>query len=583
MWQYLFVAVFLFYFFNQVLSNALTKYFYVPSQHWQDKVKNVMDYPKPIYLKVGHKLSSYRRRLVLASAHPSYYNNFNNNKIKIHPEDCENKDDYFLSAMSHRGIEDPNRKILYGFFHPYANNGGGGERVLWQAIQATLLAQDNSIVVVYTVNEEEPAKILQKAVEKFGISCDGDRVVFIYLRKYAKLIDNGYWKHFTLLGQLFGSLMLSLEAAYNLSPDIWIDTIGLPGGYGMVSTILKIPILAYVHYPVLQQDMFNKLKFKSVVDFVKIRSVDDIKHCFKLGYWTALYYLYAYLGSKVDITLTNGTWTFNHMQKIWSWNKWSQGVIEILYPPCNTDGSGKGDFGLTVERQNKMIYIAQFRPEKRHDLILEEYKKFLAVKQPVKDIPRIVFLGSCRSDDDTETLNQIKHLVDELELSAYVDFIVDCSYAEILGQLSQVKFGLNSMWNEHFGIGVVEYLHHGVIPIVHASAGPLLDIVLNADLTAAKTWKSDSGFFFKSATDPNYNEQDGYPELHELLNKLFIEEPELVSKENLKHMRDVGIDLVGSRFSNKTFNKQWMQHARQLCELEKFYRESRKNNVDQVH
>ena len=34
------------------------------------------------------------------------------------------------------------------------------------------------------------------------------------------------------------------------------------------------------------------------------------------------------------------------------------------------------------------------------------------------------------------------------------------------------------MIDEHFGITVVEFMAAGLIPLVHASAGPLLDIVL---------------------------------------------------------------------------------------------------------
>ena len=33
------------------------------------------------------------------------------------------------------------------------------------------------------------------------------------------------------------------------------------------------------------------------------------------------------------------------------------------------------------------------------------------------------------------------------------------------------------MWNEHFGIGVVEMMAAGVVPIAHDSGGPALDIV----------------------------------------------------------------------------------------------------------
>lgn len=34
------------------------------------------------------------------------------------------------------------------------------------------------------------------------------------------------------------------------------------------------------------------------------------------------------------------------------------------------------------------------------------------------------------------------------------------------------------MWNEHFGIGVVEYMAAGLVAVAHASGGPLMDIVV---------------------------------------------------------------------------------------------------------
>jgi alpha-1,2-mannosyltransferase len=34
------------------------------------------------------------------------------------------------------------------------------------------------------------------------------------------------------------------------------------------------------------------------------------------------------------------------------------------------------------------------------------------------------------------------------------------------------------MKDEHFGIGVVEFMASGLIPLVHQSAGPWLDIVV---------------------------------------------------------------------------------------------------------
>ena len=59
-----------------------------------------------------------------------------------------------------------------------------------------------------------------------------------------------------------------------------------------------------------------------------------------------------------------------------------------------------------------------------------------------------------------------------------MEFIVNAPYAELLRWLARASIGLSTMVDEHFGINVVEYMAAGLIPVVHASAGPLLDIVV---------------------------------------------------------------------------------------------------------
>lgn len=563
----------------KVIVVALPRFFLVPSDQWQDKILKVINHPKPIYLAVGAKRSSFRRRLITASVQPSFYTNFVNNKLKIQPTDAENKDDFFMSSMKKRDPKDALRKVIYGFFHPYANNGGGGEKVLWQAVQATLLDSRN-VVAIYTTNMVEPLAILDKVEAKFGTKIDARRVVFIYLRKFGKYIDGGYWKHCTLVGQLVGSVFLAMEAMFELSPDVWVDTMGLPASYWPVGWILKIPIVAYVHYPILQPDMFNKLQFSKLRQIVSVRSGADARQYAKLTYWSVLYYFYTYLGSCVDVTLANGTWTHNHLTNIWFFNNASR--MEILYPPCSTEVLTE-KIGTSV-RTETLLYIAQFRPEKRHGLILDEYATFLArfrgAKLPAARIPKIVFLGSCRTPDDVETLELLRAQTVELELSENVEFVVDCSFEEVQRHLSSAKFGLNAMWNEHFGIGVVEYLSSGVVPIVHASAGPLLDILRVEE--PSTTWQNEVGFFFNSEADPDYV-AGKFPALSEVLNRLFIESPELVSDAALEAKRVLGAKLMLERFSNKLFVTKWVELLKIVGQMEVVYREERRDKVELVY
>lgn len=586
----------------QMITTVVPRFLLVTPQLWQEKIQKVITHPKNIYLKVGGKRSAYRRRLVLASCQPSFYTNYAGNNLIIHPEDKKNEGNKFTDTMKVRGINDPNRKLLYGFFHPYANNGGGGEKVLWQAVKATLDASDGNVVVVYTVsNDVAPKAILQKAEEKFDIAnLDSKRIVFIYLRKFNKLIDSAYWKHFTLLGQFFGSFLLGGEALFELTPDVWIDTIGLPGANWLPSVSLKIPIVNYVHYPVIQPEMFAKLKFSSFKDISKIKPthLGDWLQLGKFVYWKLMYHLYQYLGSTVHLTLTNGTWTLQHMQSIWYYNKFmASHTIDMLYPPCGTEN-------LTVEssstpRENKLLYIAQFRPEKRHDLIVDQYKVFLdkaiAAKTKATLIPSVVFAGSCRTEDDTATLDALKNKVDELNLNEYFEFVVDAPYLEISSLLSTCSYGLNAMWNEHFGIGVVEYMAKGVIPIVHASAGPLLDIVTGEKTDPEIAWKNSTGFFFKSETDPDVDldlqkdapdgfiaySEGSYPVLLKLLYETFVASP--LSDLEVAAMRLNCVELVGDKFSNKTFLTLWAACMNVTEVLERQFRDHLREPVEAVY
>lgn len=633
MWLILGVALAI-YFLHQVVHSVLPHFFLVPPQRWQDQFLKVLNYAKPIYLTTTYKRSSVRRRLILASFVPSYYTNYRNNKLKIAPRDVEAKEE-FMRETRRRDVDDPQRRLLYGFFHPYANNGGGGEKVLWEAVKATLNANSKNICVIYTTNlDAEPLEILGKTESKFQITgLDSSRIVFIYLRRFGHLIDSAYWKRFTIIGQLFGTGLLSLEACFEVSPDVWVDTMGLPSSFLVANKVLKIPIIAYVHYPILQEDMFNKLKYQKLGEVLHIRSINDFITYGKFLYWTALYYFYVYLGSLVDITLANGSWTYSHLDKIWSFNKALGNKLEVLYPPCGTEylTSSASTTAPSIApsttpaisllkkdklevRENKLLYLAQFRPEKRHILVLKEYQQFLANEFPNVEtskgngsIPTLVFAGSCRTSDDTATLEFLKLQVEMLKLEQFVTFEVDIPYSRVVELLTTCKFGLNAMWNEHFGIGVVEYMAKGCIPIVHASAGPYLDIV-GAKTNSEQLQQSqpEPGFFFKSYADPDFDpklqepeDENGklafqvngkrvlFPTLENLLQDIFvlnsINADALGFEEKLRNMRLQGQELVREKFSNAKFDASWTHHLETLDILEKEYRNERRGKLEKVY
>jgi alpha-1,2-mannosyltransferase len=132
-------------------------------------------------------------------------------------------------------------------------------------------------------------------------------------------------------------------------------------------------------------------------------------------------------------------------------------------------------------RQKVILYIAQFRPEKNHKLILAAFAEFMAKKTSATKGAKLILVGSVRDDGDAKRVYELRLLANELQVKESVEFHLDASWPEILEWLRKASIGVNGMWNEHFGIGVVEYQAAGLISVVHNSGGPKRDIVIEID------------------------------------------------------------------------------------------------------
>lgn len=62
------------------------------------------------------------------------------------------------------------KKRAVGFFHPYTNDGGGGERVLWCAVKAIQEETPDLDCVVFTGDHHSSSDSLaRRAVDRFGV------------------------------------------------------------------------------------------------------------------------------------------------------------------------------------------------------------------------------------------------------------------------------------------------------------------------------------------------------------------------------------------------------------------------------
>lgn len=379
---------------------------------------------------------------------------------------------------------------IVGFFHPFCNAGGGGERVLWAAIRATQDRWPRAKCIVYTGDHDvTKEQILKRVKTRFNIRLDAPTVQFLYLSK-RRWVLSSTWPRFTLLGQSVGSMVLAWDAFSLLVPDIFVDTMGYAFALGLCRLLFpKVPTGAYVHYPTISTDMLDSLDPSDATAKQGLHAGQGVglRGSAKKAYWQLFARLYSWMGASIDVVMANSTWTRTHVQRLWSpyrSDKDKDHPIQTLYPPCAVEEMEQ-EVEVSEEsekaRQPLLVYIAQFRPEKDHPLIIESFAKFVKTGTRAAREAQLVLIGSVRDDHDSKRVYQLRLLVNELRIRDRVVFRLDEPWPDILGWLRRASVGVNGMWNEHFGIGVVEYQAAGLISVVHDSGGPKLDIVVEID------------------------------------------------------------------------------------------------------
>lgn len=596
------------------------RFFLLPPTNFRDVVKEATERSTGLLAsnKVGVKKASYRRRLIMGAKKPQLYStlplNSTNNETKQPTDNTdlkyyrlrvtnldrapENKD-HFLMNIKPIDVYDSNRRKLFGFFHPFSYALGGGEKVLWEAVISTLENDYNNVAVIYTFTPSTDTSIysiLLGVKETFGIDflrSDReylrDRIVFIHLSdKYSWLINGSSYPVLSMIGQAIGSVFLVMSGFQQVTPDVFIDTIGIPFTYMLVYGFLHIPIISYIHYPTVSRDMLKAAK-----------NIGGIYGILKYGYWWVLLQLYSLNIIWVNIALYNSTWTAENVMSALGWAGDDAEIEEnILYPPCVSFDDYDFDKVsipelLSKKREKNIVYLAQFRPEKRHKLLIQHYKEYLQQyeEKGISEPHKLVFIGALRQGKDEEYVKSLKDLIGELEIpSELIIFELNAPTSSVEKWLQNSDFGINCMWKEHFGIAVVEYMLNGAIPLVHASAGPLEDIVIpRVDGHALGKGESKkhlkvedderSGLFFKDETDPDYNKAnvETYPTLTDML----LSASGLTDVYKNK-MRENAIYVSREKFGRGAFTTKWDKCISEVLATEREHRDKR-GTVERVY
>ncbi|CAK7336675.1 unnamed protein product [Dovyalis caffra] len=381
-----------------------------------------------------------------------------------------------LTITSHKIINGRRtRQRAVGFFHPYTNDGGGGERVLWCAVKAIQEESPDLDCVICTGDHDSTSEsLMTRALDRFGVQLLAPpKVVHLYKRKW---IEETSYPRFTMIGQSFGSVYLSWEALCKFTPLYFFDTSGYAFTYP-VARLFGCKVICYTHYPTISLDMISRVRDRSSMynNDASIARSGWLSRC-KIVYYTFFSWMYGFAGSCAHLAMVNSSWTQSHIEKLWR----IPNHIKRVYPPCDTSGLQV----LPLERPAEtpiFISVAQFRPEKAHPLQLEAFS--VAIRRLDADMPRPVlqFVGSCRNKFDEDRLQKLQDKAVELKVDGDVQFYKNVMYRDLVKLLGGSIAGMHSMVDEHFGISVVEYMAAGAIPIAHNSAGPKMDIVLEED------------------------------------------------------------------------------------------------------
>ncbi|KAJ3584178.1 hypothetical protein NHX12_014674 [Muraenolepis orangiensis] len=396
---------------------------------------------------------------------------------------------WFQSNRNARRARDGRPTVA--FFHPYCNAGGGGERVLWCAIRALQNRYPEVNIVVYTGDQDvTAAQILDGARRRFDVALPGP-VEFVFLA-HRVLVEPGLFPHFTLLGQGVGSVFLGCDALAQCTPDLFVDSMGYAFTLPLFRYLGGCSVASYVHYPTVSTDMLSVVSERNP----RFNNADYVSNnlflsAAKLVYYCLFAVLYGAAGSCSHLVMVNSSWTLDHILALWR----ARDRTCVVYPPCaveqfldipllddegvETEAAGSAD----GKRRYTVVSVGQFRPEKDHRLQIRAFKKLADRRAGLEaeESLRLVLVGGCRHQEDRDRVLMLRGLCQELGIGDRVEFRLNVTFAELKRELAGATIGLHTMWNEHFGIGVVECMAAGAVVLAHKSGGPRRDIVVPLD------------------------------------------------------------------------------------------------------
>ncbi|EYC21122.1 hypothetical protein Y032_0020g230 [Ancylostoma ceylanicum] len=202
----------------------------------------------------------------------------------------------------------------------------------------------------------------------------------------------------------------------------------------------------------------------------------------KLAYYRLFAFFYGLAGQAAEVVMVNGSWTGGHIKRIWRRND-----VSIVFPPCDVSSfltlEQNAEDKFAEDRIVRIMSIGQIRPEKNHRMqieVLRMVKKELEKRGDGTEV-ELTIAGGCRNAEDQSRVRKLKEYSKECNVDSNINWKLNVAYEELFDALSESLISIHTMWNEHFGISVVEGMAAGTIMLAHDSGGPQLDILQPID------------------------------------------------------------------------------------------------------
>jgi len=360
--------------------------------------------------------------------------------------------------------------LKVGIFHPYADAGGGGERVLWWSIVALLELSPAIEIVVYTwaLDGVEAEQIVENASRRFGLGEIDRSRIRLEMLKWERFLRAEWYPRLTMIGQSLGSMLVGIEAMGKHVPHVYLDTMGYAFTYP-IAWFCGCRVACYTHYPTISSDMIARVvERRPSYNNNQVVAGSHLQSRLKLLYYKLFSWLYALMGNFAEVVMVNSNWTRAHIEKLW-------GVrTSVVFPPCDTFQFSKAS---SKNKRRIIVSVGQFRPEKDHKLQIEALSCLKMMLKPERNCPKLYLFGSCRDEGDAKRVEDLKSFAKAKSVEDLVDFRINVPFDQLKDELGSSLIGIHTMWNEHFGIALVELMAAGAILVAHNSGGPKLDIV----------------------------------------------------------------------------------------------------------